>query len=232
MEALVLIACDDHDVTRCLGQALARQGLRVAVSGDGPQTWARMGTSKPDLLMLDVHLPRPDGWQVLAALRRHGDTGEMPVIMLGASDREDEQLMALRIGADDYLARPLNVAVAVAKIQAILRRLQARQERHAHGLLRAGPLQIDLDRHEAVVEIGGRRHVLGLTLTEFRLLAHLMRAPQRVASRSELLAACLPERDSLERAVDSHLSKLRKKLEAAGVRGTPCCVRGIGYKLR
>ena len=93
------------------------------------------------------------------------------------------------------------------------------------------PFQIDLDNHEVTIEIAGEAQSLGLTLTEFKLLAQLARAPKRVFSRAELLANCLPESDALERTVDSHISKLRKKLEELGVTGIPDGVRGVGYRL-
>lgn len=98
-------------------------------------------------------------------------------------------------------------------------------------VLRAAPFEIDLEHHEATVEVGSERHTLVLTLTEFKLLAQLARAPRRVFSRAELMATCLPEGDALERTVDSHVSKLRKKLDDLGVQGVPASVRGVGYKL-
>ena len=99
------------------------------------------------------------------------------------------------------------------------------------GMLRCGPLQIDLDTHQARVLVDGASTLLPLTLTEFRLAVYLARNPQRVVSRAELLAVCLPEGDALERTVDSHISKLRRKLEDAGVAGMPFSLRGVGYRM-
>ncbi|MCD4487272.1 winged helix-turn-helix domain-containing protein, partial [Chromobacterium vaccinii] len=154
-----------------------------------------------------------------------------PVIMLTALDQDIDKLMGLRIGADDYVVKPFNPAEVVARAQAVLRRSMAAARQTEPRVLRADPFEIDLEQHEAAVLVGKQRHALSLTLTEFKLLAQLARAPRRVFTRAELLAACLPEGDTLERTVDSHISKLRKKLEERGVEGIPAGVRGVGYKL-
>jgi two-component system response regulator AdeR len=168
-----------------------------------------------------------DGWKVLSEIRHRGDT---PVIMLTAMDQDIDKLMGLRLGADDYVVKPFNPAEVVARTQAVLRRSLADASRHVR-VLRVPPFEIDLDQHEATVQVDGVAHGLALTLTEFNLLTHLARAPKRVFTRAELLAACLPEGDAQERTVDSHISKLRKKLEDLGVQGIPVGIRGVGYRL-
>ena len=173
-------------------------------------------------------MPRMDGWQVLSEIRHRGST---PVIMLTALDQDLDKLTGLRIGADDYVVKPFNPAEVVARTQAVLRRA-SQAEHEVPSVLRVDGFEIDLEHHEASVRIGRRQHALALTLTEFKLLAYLARAPRRVFTRDELLHACLPEGDTLERTVDSHISKLRKKLENLGVEGVPHGVRGVGYKFR
>ncbi|UBS67546.1 winged helix-turn-helix domain-containing protein [Aeromonas caviae] len=170
--------------------------------------------------------PQLDGWQVLSEIRARGDT---PVIMLTALDQDLDKLMGLRMGADDYVVKPFNPAEVVARVQAVLRRSQAAKQATAR-VLRVGPFQIDLESHEASLCRDDGQLVLDLTLTEFKLLASLMRAPKRVFSRAELLTHCLPEGDTQERTVDSHISKLRKKLEAHGIQGVPASVWGVGYR--
>jgi two-component system response regulator AdeR len=151
--------------------------------------------------------------------------------MVTAHDQDIDKLMALRIGADDYVVKPFNPAEVAARVRAVLRRTR-RAEQDRPDVLRVGPLEIDLEAFRvAVVAPDGARQVLTLTLTEFRILAHLARAPRRVFSRSELIAACLPEGEVLERTVDSHISKLRKKLEEVAVQGMPVSLRGVGYRL-
>ena len=164
--------------------------------------------------------------KVLSEIRARGDT---PVIMLTALDQDLDKLMGLRMGADDYVVKPFNPAEVVARVQAVLRRSQAAKQTTAR-VLRVGPFQIDLESHEASLCRDDGQLVLDLTLTEFKLLASLMRAPKRVFSRAELLTHCLPEGDTQERTVDSHISKLRKKLEAHGIQGVPASVWGVGYR--
>ncbi len=226
--ALVLIAEDEPEIAEILTAYLKRDGLRTAHAPDGRMALQMHLSLKPDLVLLDVQMPYVDGWKVLSEIRHRGDT---PVILLTAFDQDIDKLMGLRIGADDYVVKPFNVAEVVARVQAVLRRAGALDSFSNRGLLRVDIFEIDLESHEATVLVGQQRHLLVLTPTEFNLLVHLARAPRRVFSRLELLEKCLPEGDSLERTVDSHISKLRKKIEDLGVTGFPISVRSVGYKL-
>ncbi len=228
-EALILVTEDEQEIADILTAYLERAGMRAVRAGDGRRALDLHLSLRPDLVLLDVQLPRLDGWQVLAEIRHRGDT---PVIMLTALDQDIDKLMGLRIGADDYVVKPFNAAEVVARVQAVLRRTAGEGGSTSQRLLRFGALRIDLDGHQALVESeDGSGRALDLTLTEYRLLVHLARMPKRVFTRMELLGACLPEGEALERTVDSHLSKLRKKLEALGVTGIPANVRGVGYRL-
>lgn len=227
LPALVLIAEDEPEIAEILQAYLGRAGLRAVHAADGRRALDMHLSLKPDLVLLDVQMPRLDGWKVLSEIRHRGET---PVIMLTAMDQDIDKLMGLRFGADDYVVKPFNPAEVVARTQAVLRRSRG-GTRGPVRVLRVPPFEIDLDQHEVSVEVDGATHGLALTLTEFRLLAHLARAPRRVCTRAELLAACLPEGDSQERTVDSHISKLRKKLEGLGVEGMPAGIRGVGYRL-
>ncbi|MDD2765841.1 MAG: response regulator [Opitutaceae bacterium] len=227
-QALVLIAEDEPEIVDILRAYLAREGFRSAWAADGRAALEMHLSLKPDLLLLDVQMPRVDGWQVLSEVRARGQT---PVIMVTAHDQDIDKLMALRIGADDYVVKPFNPAEVAARVRAVLRRTR-HVEQDRREVLRVAPLEIDLEAFRAtVVSSDAARHILTLTLTEFRLLAHLARAPRRVFSRAELIAACLPEGEVLERTVDSHISKLRRKLEDVGVEGMPASLRGVGYRL-
>ncbi|SRR5450830_80754 len=226
-QALVLIAEDEPEIAEILTAYLRRSGMRVVCAGDGRVALELHLSLKPDLVLLDVQMPRLDGWAVLSELRHRGDT---PVIMLTALDQDIDKLMGLRIGADDYIVKPFNPAEVVARAQAVLRRTANRAVRTEQKVTRVDIFEIDLIQHEATVLVGSERHALPLTLTEFKLLAHLAKAPRQVFSRGELLSNCLPEGDTLERTVDSHISKLRRKLEELGLSGVPANVRGVGYK--
>lgn len=235
MTPLILIVDDQPEIGEILAAYLEKCGFRTAFATDGQQALDMHSTLHPALMLLDVQMPRVDGWQVLATVRTRGDT---PVIMLTAMDQDLDKLTGLRIGADDYVVKPFNPAEVVARVEAVLRRT-GRQSTSAASvapdesgpLLRAGPFEIDVGQHQACAVLDGRRVDLDLTPTEFKLLAELARAPRRVLSRERLLDTCLPEGDSMERTVDSHISKLRRKLEDLGITGTPVTVRGLGYKL-
>lgn len=226
-QALILIAEDELEIADILQAYLKRAGLRTCHAADGRRALDMHLAMKPDLVLLDVQMPKVDGWNVLAEIRHRGNT---PVIMLTAMDQDVDKLMGLRFGADDYVVKPFNPAEVVARTQAVLRRSMAGPTDNGR-ILRVAPFEIDLDQHVVTVNVDGQPQILSVTLTEFRLLTHLARAPRKVYTRAELLASCLPEGDSLERTVDSHISKLRKKLEDVGIEGIPIGIRGVGYKL-
>ncbi|MDI3296673.1 winged helix family two component transcriptional regulator [Janthinobacterium sp. 35] len=226
--ALVLIAEDEPQIARILAGYLERDGYRTAFALDGQEALQQHLALAPDLLLLDVQMPRVDGWGVLTEVRRRGET---PVIMLTARDQDADKLAALRVGADDYIIKPFNPAEVVARVAAVLRRSRVRHHPVGGQRLRCGPIDIDQETYVASVLRDGAPVPLSLTLTEFRLLAHLARTPRRVCSRLELLESCMPESNSMERTVDSHVSKLRKKLEEAGVMNMPASLRGVGYRL-
>lgn len=224
--ALILVAEDEPEIAEVISAYLEREGFRTVRASDGRTALDIHLALKPDLVMLDVQMPRMDGWEVLAELRRRGTT---PVIMLTALDQDIDKLQALRIGADDYVVKPFNAVEVAARARAVLRRSAG----SAGSLLRVGAITIDLESHIASVNPDGASEsvILPLTLTEFRILSHMARAPKRAFSRSELVDACLPGGEALERTVDTHLSKLRRKLEDAGAPGFVNNVRGVGFRL-
>lgn len=228
-QALILIAEDEFEIVDILSAYLTRSNMRTIHAADGQRTLELHSSMKPDLILLDIQIPKMDGWKVLSELRQKSNT---PVIMLTAMDQDLDKLMALRIGADDYVVKPFNPAEVVARVQAVLRRTLEVNQPHNKNILRAEPFEVDLESHEIAVHVDGERHTLLLTLTEFKLLTHFIRSPKRVFSRTELLSTCLPEGDTLERTIDSHISKIRKKLEAYGIQGVPAGVRGVGYRFK
>ncbi|MBB3388042.1 two-component system response regulator AdeR [Rhizobium sp. BK275] len=225
MNALAIIAEDDSEIVDILDAYMTREGFRTVRAADGKTAIDLHLILKPDLMLLDVTMPRLDGWEVLAEIRRRGDT---PVIMITALDKDIDRLQGLRIGADDYIVKPFNPIEVVARAKAVLRRAGLG---NAAGVLRVSRLTIDLDSYQARVEADGENKAVPLTLTEFRLLAHMARAPMKVFARGELVDACLPGGDALDRTVDSHVSNLRRKLELAGAPGMLSGVRGVGYRL-
>lgn len=225
---LVLIVEDEGEIAEIMRAFLEREGFRVVVSGDGATALDMHRMLSPDLIVLDMKLPRKDGREVLNEVRRGSDT---PVIMVTALGQDLDKLVALNMGADDYLVKPFNPLELVARAKAILRRTSAGQNRKT--VLRVGALQIETIAHQVQrISLDGTATAIEVTPTEFRILSHMARAPRKAFTRMEILDACLPaDGNALERTVDSHISKLRTKLEANGVHGMLDGVRGIGYRL-
>ncbi len=224
--ALICVVEDDPDIARILQTYLERERLRVVCAADGEAALQQHRSLNPDLLLLDVNIPKKDGFAVLAEVRRRGDT---PVIFATAMAEDIDRLTGLRMGADDYVVKPFNPAEVVARVKAVLRRTSGGGRA---GSLRHGPIEADLSAHLArVLDPETGPTTLNLTLSEFRILVQFLNAPMRVLSRAEILDACLPDSDALERTVDSHVSNLRRKLEAAGALGFVVNVRGVGYRL-
>jgi two-component system, OmpR family, response regulator AdeR len=224
--ALIVIAEDALEIATILTSYLERDGFRTIVAADGDIALMHHQMLKPDLMLLDVQMPKRDGFAVLAEIRRRGNT---PVIMATARAEDLDKLSALTIGADDYIVKPFNPMEVVARVKAVLRRTNGAMGDPS--IIRAGRVMLDSSSYVASVEREDGPVSLDLTLTEYRLLDHMARAPRRVFSRSELVDACMPDSDALERTVDSHVSNLRRKLEGAGADGYCKVVRGVGYRL-
>lgn len=225
MNPLALIIEDEVAIAEILDRYLVREGFRTARAYNGQVGLDLYAALKPDVVLLDVMLPRIDGWGVLSELRRKGDT---PVLIMTALDQDVDKLQALRTGADDYVVKPFSPMEVVARVQAILRRTNGMAPDR---LIRVDMLEIDPESYIATVRNGDQVIHLDTTLTEFRILEFMARHPMRVFSRGELADACLPNEDVLDRTVDSHISKLRRKLNAAGMEKALKGVRGVGYRL-
>ena len=225
-ERLVLVAEDEPGIVGVLEAYLRRDGFRTCTAMDGVEAMRLFRELRPDAVLLDVNLPGMDGLDVLRAIR---DEGQTPVIIATALADDVDKLLGLRLGADDYVTKPFNPAEVVARLRAVLRRAGAQANAAP---IRVGGIEIDEQDHVAVAHVGGGRSVpLQLTLTEFRLLACLASQPRRCFSRGFLIEHCLPESDALERVIDSHISKLRRKLHAVGQADMIEAVRGVGYRL-
>ncbi|TFZ08769.1 response regulator [Ramlibacter humi] len=225
---LVLVVEDEAGIADVLVAYLRRDGLDAQVARDGPQALEMFRRLRPDFVLLDIQLPGIDGVEVLREIRAESDA---PVMMVTARAEDLDKLLALRLGADDYVVKPFSPPEVVARVRAVLRRT-GRAPVPAQELIRAGRLEIDLQAHSArVTEAGAPAQELPLTLTEYRLLACLASQPQRCFTRGQLVEACLPESEALDRVIDSHLSKLRRKLALAGLPELIETVRGVGYRL-
>ena len=225
MAAHVLVAEDDRHHAEILRRYLESDGYRASVVHDGRAALEHVRREHPDLLLLDVMLPALDGLNVCRLVRRES---QLPVLMLTARTSEDDLLLGLDVGADDYLTKPYSPRELLARIRTLLRRAGQAQER-APSVLRVGRLQVDLARH-AVTADGVP---VECTPGEFAILAAMARHPERVFSRAQLLQHTSGhDRDSTERAIDTHVLNLRRKIEPDPRR--PAClvtVYGVGYRL-
>ncbi len=226
--ALILIIEDEPEIAEILQVYLQREGFRTRHANNGRQGVQFWRQLHPDLILLDIRMPGPDGLDVLQTIR---NDSHVPIIMLTALSDDIEKLLSLRLGADDYITKPFNPAEVIARIRTVLRR-SMRPLENKNPMLRIGRLTIDQEAHTVLLsDSGGNPHEIPLTLTEFRLLTHLAEQPRRCFSRQDLIEACLPESDALDRVIDSHLSKLRRKLSDAGGEDLIQTVRGVGYRL-
>ena len=219
--ALILIVEDERELADSLELYLANSGYRTERAHTGEEALRLFRAAQPDLILLDVMMPKKDGFEVLQSIRRESKT---PVIMLTAKAEEIDKLLGLGQGADDYLIKPYSLREVVARIKAVLRRTQGEPEVK---IIRIGALEVDT--YSMSARVGGV--TLNLTPTEFKLLHHLALTPGRAISRQELIGAAMPESDALESAVNVHLKNLRYKLGEQGAADLLVTVRGIGYRL-
>jgi DNA-binding response OmpR family regulator len=218
----ILIVEDDSDIALGLEEDLTRHGYDVEVVGDGEAAVRRGVEGAWDLILLDLMLPKKDGYDVCRELRlAHIKT---PVIMLTAKTHEAEKVLGLELGADDYITKPFSSKELRARIHAVLRRISE----ESGGIHRFGDCEVDFDRGE-VRRNGSPIHISAM---EFRLLAAFIRRRGRVLSRAQLIDAAWGQGTFVtDRVVDTHVLNLRKKIEPHPEK--PCyisSVRGMGYR--
>jgi DNA-binding response OmpR family regulator len=221
---------DEQSITDLLEYNLQQNGYRVVVARDGHQALRLARTEQPDLIVLDLMLPGPDGFDVCRELRREtGSTlSSVPIIMLTARDEEVDRVVGLELGADDYVTKPFSVRELMARVKAVLRRTGA-AEGGVPAVCRIGPLEIDTLAREVRLE----GTPLPLTRLEFDLLETLIRHIGQTLSREQLLDQVWSyDYYGEARAVDSAIKRLRAKLRQAGCDpDTISTVRGVGYRL-
>jgi two-component system response regulator CpxR len=219
----LLLIDDDIGLCGLMKEFFIEQQMEVETANDGRSGLALALSRRFNLVLLDVMLPAMDGFQVLREIRRKSS---VPVIMLTARIGGADRVAGLETGADDYLPKPFDPDELLARVRAVLRRVDPAAG-PAKALLRVGVLEIDGNRHEA--SIGGND--LALTAMEFHILDILARAPGRIVSREEISAA-LHQREptAYERSLEVHISHLRKKIEARGPAMIKT-IRGAGYLL-
>ena len=225
--ARLLIVDDEPNLRHSLSYALRQEGYEVATAEDGERALEMFRSGKPDLVVLDVMLPKMDGLAVCRAIRRDSD---IPVIMLTARSSELDTVVGLEVGADDYLAKPFSTVELIARIRAALRRAAAPRGTVGEGDVEAAGLRIDVGRHQVTVD--GR--AVDLKPREFDLLRFLASHPGQVFARNQLLASVWGlDYSGDSRTVDTHVKTLRERLgDGAEQPRWIETVRGVGYRFR
>jgi len=222
MASLILVVDDEPKIVRLARDYLEKNGFRVVTATDGQSALAMARREKPDLIVLDLLLPGMDGREVCRILRTESD---VPIIMLTALSEESDQIVGLEIGADDYIVKPFSPRALVARVRALLRRVQAGVK--APAVIRVGELEIDSERYT----VTWQGQALRLTPSEFDLLAVLARHPGQTLTRQQLMDDLYGgAASSVDRSVDSHIKNLRRKLESASGAHLIETVYGVGYR--
>ncbi|UQZ34431.1 DNA-binding response regulator [Paenibacillus sp. PK3_47] len=223
MDKRILVVDDEQSISSAIAYALRREGYEVDTAADGEEALSKVQTFRPNVLVLDVMMPKLSGYDVCRKLEDRDDIG---IILLTVKNDIVDKIVGLELGADDYMTKPFEIRELLARVKALLRRLEKKSGEERNGVMEYGALQVHPERRTA--ELGGA--ALELTPKEFDLLLLLLSHPQRVYMREELLEQVW-EMDYAggTRTVDIHIQRLRKKL------GDPYqnilqTVYGVGYK--
>ena len=225
--ARLLVIDDEVNLRHTLGYTLRQEGYEVLSAADGEQGLAQFASGRPDLVILDLMLPKMDGLEVCRRIRREST---VPVLMLTARDTELDKVIGLEVGADDYLVKPFSMRELVARVRAMLRRAATPAAEASDEVIERPGLRIDTARHR-VTRDGAE---IALRPKEFDLLVYLARQPGRVFAREQLLGAIWGlDRAGDSRTVDTHVKTLRDQLgETADAPRWIETVRGVGYRFR
>jgi len=219
----ILIVEDDANTASLVKTYLEREGFSTITAADGEKALLMAKQQKPGFVILDIMLPKIDGWEVCRQLRTFSN---VPVLMLTAREEEIDRVTGLSLGADDYVVKPFSPRELVARVKAILRRFHSTLVEKDEKLV-YGKLELDLVKHR--VSLQGQ--TVNLTATEYKLLQTMMQTPGRVFSRNELLDVLYKQGEIVvDRVVDVHIGKLRQKLELHPAQPSYILtVRGFGY---
>ena len=229
MHQKIALVDDDQNILTSVSMALEAEGYNVDTYPDGVAALQGMGSHPVDLAVLDIKMPKMDGMELLGEIRK---TDQMPIIFLTSKDDEVDELMGLRMGADDYIKKPFSQRLLIERIRAILRRKDPAPEGSEDGenVLRRGDLMLDPDRHLCVWK--GKE--VTLTVTEFLLVEALARRPGHVKNRDQLIDAAYGENIYVEdRTIDSHVKRLRRKFRQTDKEFSEIeTLYGVGYRYK
>jgi two-component system, OmpR family, response regulator ChvI len=230
---LVAIVDDEEHLRENVSRALRAEGYRTVVYPDGAEAWESFSQNLPDLVILDIIMPRMDGLELCRRLRASSDS--VPVMFLTSRDEEFDRVLGLELGADDYLCKPFSLRELAARVKVLFRRtgsraMEAVRADSADDTLRVGPLTLDTRRFTAAWD----QTPVRLTVTEFRILHALARQPGYVRTREQLLSEAFPHDSYMsDRTIDCHIRRIRGKLEQLDTKFDGIeTLYGLGYRLR
>jgi DNA-binding response OmpR family regulator len=225
----ILIVDDDREIVRLIRGYLEQAGYVVTVAYNGETALHLLRSEHPDLLLLDLMLPDRDGWDVTRIVRSDPGLANVPIIMLTARIEDVDKILGLELGADDYVTKPFNPREVVARVKALLRRVQRGGLTATADVIQVAELRMDLKRHEVTL----RGQPVDLTVTEFNILRVLMENAGYAFTRSELIEKGLGYvYGAVERTLDSHIKNLRQKIEEDPKQPRYIqTVYGVGYRL-
>ena len=231
MPQTIALVDDDRNILTSVAMTLEAEGFAVRTYSDGAEALRGLTTQPVDLAILDIKMPRMDGLELLERLRKQGD---LPVIFLTSKDDEVDELMGLRLGADDYIKKPFSQRLLIERIRALLRR-QTLGKPEAEGapgpdVIQRGELLLDPARHLCT----WKARPVDLTVTEFLLLKALAQRPGHVKNRDQLMDAAYGENIYVDdRTIDSHIKRLRKKFKQVDTEFNEIeTLYGVGYRYR
>ena len=222
----ILVVDDDPHIREVVQFALDKEGFDTLEAGDGAQALERFAAERPDLIVLDITMPELDGTEVCRRIRQ---TSRTPIIFLSSRDDEIDRVLGLELGGDDYITKPFSPRELVARVKAVLRRLEDAKAPRDEGtaIMQHGRLSLNLDDFTGSWD----DTQIVLTLTEFGIIRTLMQRPGKVYSRNDLMSSAYElSRIVSDRTIDSHVRRVRKKFADIGADPVET-VHGIGYKL-
>lgn len=223
-QSQILVVEDDENTASLVTTYLEREGFSTLVAHDGQEGLNKAMEHDPDFIILDIMLPKLDGWEVCRRLRKFST---VPILMLTAREEEIDRVMGLTIGADDYVVKPFSPRELVERVKAIMRRVRPIAIK-TPSVLKHGPLSLDPVKHRVALN----NQEVNLTTSEYKLLLALMKSPGRVFSRNELLDHFYEHGEIvIDRVIDVHIGKVRQKIEDDPSKPKYIItVRGFGYR--
>lgn len=230
MQHKIALVDDDENILTSVSMALEAEGFNVDTYTDGQKALAGIGSHPVDLAVLDIKMPHMDGMELLGEIRKND---QMPIIFLTSKDDEVDELLGLRMGADDYIKKPFSQRLLIERIRAILRRQESAptdEDGEGPNTIRRGDLMLDPDRHVCTWK---GQHVT-LTVTEFLIVEVLSRRPGHVKNRDQLIDAAYGENIYVEdRTIDSHIKRLRRKFREVDSEFSEIeTLYGVGYRYK